>query len=253
MVRLGLPTAAMTISVMACGIGFPVAANAKVTKLEITSRQSYGTFRPGEFAFWQGRIIGELRPTEAIPDIDKAPRNEKGLVEYSAKISLIFPKNTKNGNGALLVDIPNRGRPYGLALYNTPRDEPFEAGTFEVGTGFLQDHGFALAEVQWELGQGADLPSFTDGSVQKRFVEGVGFAIVRDAADFLAHVEPPRYSRRDRSLSAMRGAAIPNLRTGWIIAAVERNSEPVEIPSRLKCRYEQGEAIQGECYANPSS
>jgi CheY-like chemotaxis protein len=25
------------------------------------------------------------------------------------------------------------------------------------------------------------------------------------------------------------------------------------IPSRLKCHYEQGEAIQGECYANPSS
>jgi len=41
--------------------------------------------------------------------------------------------------------------------------------------------------VNWELGQGADLPSFTDSAGQKRFVEGVGFAIVRDAADFLAH------------------------------------------------------------------
>lgn len=189
MARLGLTTAALTISVFACGIGVPVAANAKVTKLEITSKQSYGTFRPGEFVFWQGRVVGELRPTEAIPDIDKAPRNARGLVEYSAKISLIFPKNPKNGNGTILVDIPNRGRPYGLALYNTPRDEPFQAGTFEVGTGFLQDHGFALAEVHWELGQGADLPSFTDSSGQKRFVEGIGFAIVRDAADFLAHAK----------------------------------------------------------------
>jgi hypothetical protein len=187
MARLGLAAAALTVSVFAFGIGFSVAANAKVTKLEIASKESYGAFRPGEFVFWQGRIIGELRPTEAIPDIDKAPRDAKGMVEYSAKISLIFPKNPKDGNGALLVDIPNRGRPYGQALYNTPRDEPFEAGTFEVGTGFLQDHGFALAEVQWELGQGADLPSFTDSSGQKRFVEGVGFAIVRDAADFLAH------------------------------------------------------------------
>ena len=187
MARLGLAAAALTVSVFAFGIGFSVAANAKVTKLEIASKESYGAFRPGEFVFWQGRIIGELRPTEAIPDIDKAPRNAKGMVEYSTKISLIFPKNPKDGNGALLVDIPNRGRPYGQALYNTPRDEPFEAGTFEVGTGFLQDHGFALAEVQWELGQGADLPSFTDSSGQKRFVEGVGFAIVRDAADFLAH------------------------------------------------------------------
>jgi hypothetical protein len=41
--------------------------------------------------------------------------------------------------------------------------------------------------VYWELGQGAELPSFTDAAGKKRFVEGVGFAIVRDAADFLAH------------------------------------------------------------------
>ena len=185
----GLTAATLTISVFACGIGISVPATAKITKLAITSKQSYGTFRPDEFVFWQGRVIGELRPTEAIPDIDKAPRNAKGLVEYSAKISLIFPKNPKRGNGTLLVDIPNRGHPYAQALYNTPRDEPFVSGTFEVGTGFLQDHGFALGEVHWELGQGADLPSFTDSSGKKRFVEGVGFAIVRDAADFLAHAK----------------------------------------------------------------
>jgi Alpha/beta hydrolase domain len=187
MTGVRLTAMALTTSVLMVGIGFSVSADAKVTGLEITSKRSYGTFRPGEFEFWEGRIAGELRPTEKIPDIDKAPKNANGLVEYSAKISLIFPKNPKSGNGVLLLDIPNRGRPYAQALYNSPRDEPFEAGTFEVGTGFLQDRGFAVAEVQWELGQGAELPSFTDGSGQKRFVEGVGFAIVRDAADFLAH------------------------------------------------------------------
>src|SRR3984885_5793284 len=136
---------------------------------------------------WEGRVTGELRPSEKIPDLDKAPKNANGMVEYSAKVTLIFPRNPKSGNGALLVDIPNRGRAYAQALYNSPRDEPFESGTYEVGTGFLQDHGFSVAEVQWELGQGAELPSFSDGSGQKRFVEGVGFAIVRDAADFLVH------------------------------------------------------------------
>ena len=120
MARLGSTTAALMFTVFACGICCPVAANAKVTKLEITSKQSYGTFRPGEFVFWEGRIIGELRPTEAIPDIDKAPRNAKGLVEYSAKIALIFPKNPKNGNDALLVDIPNAAIPMGRR-FTTPR------------------------------------------------------------------------------------------------------------------------------------
>ncbi len=189
MARPGLTSAALAISVLACGIGFSAPAAAKLTKLEITSQQSYGTFKPGEFVWWQGRITGELAPTEKIPDIDKAARNPRGMVEYSAKISLMFPKDPKNGNGTLLVDIPNRGRVYAQALYNSPRDEPFESGTFEVGTGFLQDRGFSVAEVQWELGQGADLPSFTDGTEQKRFIEGAGFAIVRDAADFLSHAK----------------------------------------------------------------
>src|SRR5580704_3055163 len=91
------------------------------------------------------------------------------------------------GNGALLVDVPNRGHAYAEALYNSPRDEPFLSGTLERGTGFLQDHGFTVAEVYWELGHDADLPSFVDADGKKRYVEGVGFAIVRDAADFLAH------------------------------------------------------------------
>jgi Alpha/beta hydrolase domain len=187
MTRVRLTAAALAISVLIFGVGLPVSADAKVTRLEIASKQSYGLFRPGEFVLWEGRVVGELRPTEKIPDLDKAPKNARGMVEYSAKISLLFPKNPKSGNGALLVDIPNRGRPYALALYNSPRDEPFEAGTSEVGTGFLQDRGYSVAEVQWELGQGAELPSFTDSSGQKRFIEGVGFAVVRDTADFLSH------------------------------------------------------------------
>ena len=93
----------------------------------------------------------------------------------------------RGGNGALVVDVPNRGRAYAEALYNSPRDVPYLSGTLEQGTGFLQDHGFTAAEVYWELEHGADLPSFVDPDGKIRYVEGVGFAIVRDAADFLAH------------------------------------------------------------------
>jgi Alpha/beta hydrolase domain len=185
MARLGFVSAALAISILGCGIGLATPADAKVTKLEIASQQSYGTFKPGEYVWWQGTITGELAPSEKIPDLDKAAKNASGMVEYSARFSLMFPKNPKAGNGTLLVDIPNRGRVYAQGLYDSPRDEPFESGTTEIGTGFLQDRGFAIAEVQWELGQGADLPTFTDSSEQKHFIEGVGFAIVRDAADFL--------------------------------------------------------------------
>jgi len=167
-------------------LGIP-AAHAELTRLEITSQQSFGSFRAGNYVISEGKIHGELSPKESIPGIDKAKRNARGLVEYSARIVLITPEVASRGNGTLLVDIPNRGNAYAQALYNAPRDEPFQSGTFEQGTGFLQDQGFSIAEVYWELGKGADLPSFVDGDGRTRYVEGAGFAIVRDAADFLAH------------------------------------------------------------------
>jgi hypothetical protein len=34
---------------------------------------------------------------------------------------------------------------------------------------------------------------------------------------------------------------------------INANSDQVETPIQLKCHYEQSQAIQGECNANPSS
>ncbi|RZK97874.1 MAG: hypothetical protein EOO66_01865, partial [Methylobacterium sp.] len=170
---------------LALGAG---AAEARVVRLEIASKQPYGTFAAGAYARWEGRVVGDLAPGEAgIPDLDRATRNAAGRVEYAARVILFLPVDAAAGNGALLVDVPNRGKAYAHALYNSPRALPMASGNLDPGTGFLEDRGYRVAEVYWELGQGADLPSFTDGEGQRRFVEGVGFAIVRDTADFLAH------------------------------------------------------------------
>jgi len=164
-------------------------ALADVTRLEIASKETFGSFIPGEYVIWKGKIHGDLSPKEAIPDIDKARRNARGMVEYSSNIVLLMPAQPGKGNGSLIVDVPNRGRVYGIALYNSPRGEPYESGTLAQGTGFLQDRGFSLLEVSWELGKGAELPSFTDDSGKTMYVEGAGFAIMRDAADFFARAQ----------------------------------------------------------------
>jgi hypothetical protein len=179
--------ALMAVVVVIAGMA-PWAASAKVIRLEITSKQPYGAFQAGDYVRWDGRVVGALSPaSEAIPDLDKPARNTNGMVEYTAQIILFMPADPARGNGALLVDVPNRGKPYAHALYNSPHGVPFQSGDLDQGTGFMEDYGFSVAEVQWELGQGADLPSFTDAEGKRRFVEGVGFAIVRDTADFLAH------------------------------------------------------------------
>jgi hypothetical protein len=75
-----------TLAYMATGLAsvfMGSAARAKVTKLEITSKQPYGAFQSGDYVRWDGRIVGELEPTESlIPDLDKATRNANGMVEY---------------------------------------------------------------------------------------------------------------------------------------------------------------------------
>ena len=162
-------------------------ARAELTRLEIVSKQPYGSFRAGDFVIWQGKVHGEISREEPIPGLDQVRPNARGKVEYAANVVLIMPAELTRGNGTLLVDIPNRGNAYALALYNSPREEPFQSGTLEQGTGFLQDQGFSLAEISWELGRGAELPTFVDAEGKTRYVEGVGFAIVRDTADFLAH------------------------------------------------------------------
>ena len=66
-------------------------AGAEVTQLEITSKAAYGTFRPGDYVLWKGRVHGEISPAEAIPDLDKAARNARGKVEYASDIMLLMP------------------------------------------------------------------------------------------------------------------------------------------------------------------
>jgi hypothetical protein len=173
----------------ALSLAVALPAHADVTRLEITSKESYGAFRPGEYVLWKGRLHGELSPKEAIPDIDKVKPNARGMVEYSSDIMLLMPATPSKGNGTLIVDVPNRGRVYGIALYNSPRDEPFESGTLAQGTGFLQDRGFALAEVSWELGKGAQLPTFVDAAGKTQYVEAAGFAIMRDAGEYFARAQ----------------------------------------------------------------
>jgi hypothetical protein len=168
-------------------IAMPLPATSKITRLEVASKVSYGTFQPGEYVRWEGQIRGEVTPAEPIPDLDRATKNARGMVDYSARITLIMPADPRHGNGGLLIDLPNRGRPSSHTIYNSPRDLPVPIGTFDQGTGFLEDHGFSVAAVHWELGQGTDLPSFTDGAGKQRYIEGIGFAIVRDSADFLAN------------------------------------------------------------------
>jgi hypothetical protein len=106
---LAAATAALSLGVAASG-------RAQVVRLEITSRSEVpgGPFGPaGEYETLRGRVHGEIDPSDPrnriIQDLDLAPRNARGRVEYVATFSLMRPIDPTKASGVLSYYVVNRG------------------------------------------------------------------------------------------------------------------------------------------------
>jgi hypothetical protein len=98
-----------------------------------------------------------------IADIDKAPRDDKGLVEATADVVLLRPADPLRASGTLLVDIPNRGRKLAPELFDDalqPGSNDAEKAT-DAGIGFLHAHGYTMAWIGWQ----ADIPPSKPGQL----------------------------------------------------------------------------------------
>src|SRR4051812_42258891 len=99
-------------------------ARAEVTQIEISSRtdvldgRSYGVVGPYEWL--QGRAHFALDPAHprngGVVDLGLAPRNSHGMVEFSADIGIMRPKDSARASGVTVFDVVNRGRPLILDL-----------------------------------------------------------------------------------------------------------------------------------------
>src|SRR5687768_12799706 len=88
----------------------PRTAEARITRLEITRVESpaFGGVsfdRVGHYERLIGRAYGEVDPAHArnagIQDVELAPRNARGLVEYSTDVDILKPVDLARGNGVL--------------------------------------------------------------------------------------------------------------------------------------------------------
>jgi len=130
----------------------PAVLHAEVTRVEITSRTDvmngteYGNAGPYEQIV--GRIFFAVDPMNArnrvIADLDRAPRNSSGKVEMSADLKIFRPKDSARANGALLIDIVNRGTDTVISSFN-------RATANNVGDGFLMKMGYTIVWVGWEF------------------------------------------------------------------------------------------------------
>ena len=108
-----IAAAAIAVLVYAAGL------QARVTRLVIERRESpaYGgrVFgKAGQYETLTGHFFGEIDPQDPhnaiIMDIGFAPRNARGMVEYSATFVLSKPIDMSKSNGVLYYNVPNRGR-----------------------------------------------------------------------------------------------------------------------------------------------
>lgn len=135
----------------------PVAA--EVVRIEVRTRADVAGGRPfgatGAYEKLAGRIYFEvdpsLAPNKIITDIDKAPRNARGRVEFSSDFFLIKPKEIARGNGTVLYEVSNRGGKGMLAFYNQAAGSLDPTTEAQMGDGFLMTQGFTLLWVGWQF------------------------------------------------------------------------------------------------------
>jgi hypothetical protein len=85
----------------------------------------------------------------AIIDLDKAPLNADGKVEFRADFFLLVPKDPTKGNGALLYDVNNRGNKLALRFFNDAPGTNDPTTEAHAGNGFLFRKGYAVAWCGW--------------------------------------------------------------------------------------------------------
>lgn len=132
---------------------------AALVRTEIAERsdvlhgQSFGSAGPYE------RLIGKAyfavdpkNPANRIvSDIDKAPRNEQGLVEFSADLYVLKPRDPAKGNGAALFEVSNRGGKGMLGMYDRASASLDPRTAEQLGDNFLLDRGYTLVWIGWQF------------------------------------------------------------------------------------------------------
>jgi hypothetical protein len=125
-------------------ICIPALLPAALLRIEVSERSDVLDGKAFASAGPYERIVGKayfavdpnLPANKIVADIAKAPRNQDGLVEFSADFDCLKPRDPQHGNHAVLFEVSNRG---GKGML----------GTF--GEDFLLEQGYTLVWLGWEF------------------------------------------------------------------------------------------------------
>ncbi|HEX2278922.1 MAG TPA: alpha/beta hydrolase domain-containing protein, partial [Candidatus Tectomicrobia bacterium] len=148
---------------------------------------TFGT--AGSYIRMAGTAQGELDPQHplnaVIVNLDKAPRNARGLVEYEVDFYIMRPAEVARGNRKILYEVTNRGRKMLLpVLHEAPETSPGAindpATAADAGNGFAFQAGYTLVWSGWD----PDAPRAHHGlSMRAPVATAAGKPIVRTIRD----------------------------------------------------------------------
>ena len=84
-----------------------------------------------------------------IVDLDLAPKNADGKVEFASDVIILTPKDPAKGNGGIFYDVNNRGRQLALGMFNRPPGGPSPDAKGPAGDGFLMRKGYTVVWSGW--------------------------------------------------------------------------------------------------------
>ncbi len=108
----------------------------------------------GQFEKLIGRAFGEIDPADGVDagivNIDRAPRNARGLVEYDVDVYILRPIALEKGNKTLFYDVVNRGNKTAMSfnVASGGGNDPTKAA--DAGDGFLMNQGYTVVWSGWQ-------------------------------------------------------------------------------------------------------
>ena len=162
-----------SVLLLALAIPFiPAVSDARVVRFVVDQRRPlaegmvFGS--AGAYERLDGTAYFEVDPKDplnaVIVNLDKAPRNARGMVEFSAPFVVLKPADLAKGNHKIFYAINNRGNQQAISYFNFGRggNNPFTAA--DVGDGFLMRLGYTIVDAGWEgdlvPGNGRLVPKF---------------------------------------------------------------------------------------------
>lgn len=141
----------------------PGAALGKVVEIRIDSVEQVLDGRQWGDAGAYERLVGtalfEFDPAnpynDRVADIERAPRNERGMVEATATFMALRPADPDKARGVALVEVSNRGGVASMRYFNDADRGGFDLTTPEhFGDGLLMRQGLSVVWIGWQ----ADVP-----------------------------------------------------------------------------------------------